>query len=322
MVHSNDECSSSSSRDDRPSRRHSRVGGFVARVHHDEVFMRAIIIVSLSLCASLASRTVCADEPELASGVEGPPVADTAEHAPAAAASKPEPPVGWQLESGIASTYVFRGRSQYLSRRDPSSQTTVAATLKKIGPGDVLVGAWNATALSGAAPRPQPGTALEVDLTAGYGMTFGEHVAASAGYTSYLYPKALPGQHLDGAHELYATLSITDAFVTPMVAVYPEVVRLHGAYAMGGLSKTLTLGSVSLTSQASAGVAGYEGAAAHLNDLSAALVAQWTFLGSAYTSGRIAYSYMGGRGADLPTHVDTFAGRSVPWAMLAIGMQQ
>jgi hypothetical protein len=248
-----------------------------------------------------------------------PPDADE----PPLSSRAPEPApaeVGYQAESGVATSYVFRGRTQYARRTDASSQSSVAATWNHAGPGALSLTVWNATALANA--RAQPGTALEIDLTAAYGVTLAKRVDASAGFTSYLYPRAIAHQHVDGAYEPYLTLALPNDVVTPMIGVYPEVVRAHGAYAVVGISRKLAFRTLSVVPQASVGAAGYEGAPAHLNDVSAALVGQWAFHPNAYISARAAWSYMGGPTALLPSGDGTFAGRSVPWGMLALGVQR
>ena len=233
----------------------------------------------------------------------------------------PPPPArfGTQAETGVASTYVFRGRPQYASRSDASSQSTLAATAKRVGPGDFTFTAWNASAL--AETNAQPGTAVELDLTGAYTVNAGDHFSATGGYIAYVYPRHLASQTVDGAHELFAGLSIPNDVVTPAAQVNVEFVRLMGAYATAGLSRTWSWDSLSLTPQASVGFAGYSGVATRMNDVSAMLTGQWTFYGPAYVNLRLAYSYLGGGAHDLPTTTgDSFAGRSVPWGMLALGL--
>jgi hypothetical protein len=171
--------------------------------------------------------------------------------------------VGYQVETGAASTYVFRGRAQYVSRDDASLQSTVALTGKGFGPGDVTLTAWNAQALSA---RPQAGNASEVDLTPSYTLTIADKWSVSAGYMAYVYAEHLPSQPLDGAHEVFGSLSFLNAWVTPSVGVYAEFVRLDGVYATAGLSRTFTLGPIDVTPQASVGWAAYKGVASRLND--------------------------------------------------------
>jgi hypothetical protein len=224
--------------------------------------------------------------------------------------------VGYQVETGAASTYVFRGRAQYVSRDDASLQSTVALTGKGFGPGDVTLTAWNAQALSA---RPQAGNASEVDLTPSYTLTIADKWSVSAGYMAYVYAEHLPSQPLDGAHEVFGSLSFLNAWVTPSVGVYAEFVRLDGVYATAGLSRTFTLGPIDVTPQASVGWAAYKGVASRLNDISTMVVAQWAFSAPFYANVGAAYSYMGGPASDVPGQDGSFSGRSVPWAMLAVG---
>ncbi len=226
--------------------------------------------------------------------------------------------LGYQLESGVASTYVFRGRPQYADRKDASSQSTAALTLKHAGPGELSVNMWNATALTTA--HAQPGTATEIDLTASYAYTFADKVATSAGYIAYLYPNHLAAQHVDGAHELFGTAALPNAIVTPSVGVYGEVARLRGAYTTAGLSHVFAVRTLTFTPTASLGMAAYDGNPAHLNDVSAMLTSQWNFAEPAYVNLRVAYSYMGGRAADVPGQNGSLSGRSAPWVMLAFGI--
>ncbi len=235
------------------------------------------------------------------------------------APASPPLSVATQAETGLASTYVFRGRPQYVSRQDASSQSTLAATAKSFGPGDLSLSAWNASAL--AETGAQAGNAIEVDLTGSYTMSFGEHLSATGGYIAYLFPQHLSSQTFDGAHELFAGLSVPNDVVTPSVQVNAEFVRMMGAYAAAGLSRTWTWDRLSLTPQASVGFAGYNGVAARMNDVSAMLTGQWNFYGPAYVNLRLAYSYLGGKASDLPVaSSDSFSGRSAPWGMLALGV--
>ena len=229
--------------------------------------------------------------------------------------------ISWQLETGAASTYVFRGRLQYASRRDPSSQSTIGVTSNEVGPGAVSLTGWNATALVHASG--QQGTAAEVDLTAAYAWTIGRRFETQVGYTAYFYPRALAAKHADGAHGLFTTVSVKNGFLTPFVGVYPELVRMHGAYATAGVMKTVDiLRGFSLTPQASVGGAGCQGYTSHLNDVSAMLVALRTFSDGMYLSCRAAWSFMGGPRSRLPTDAVVTSSRSVPWGMVAMGISR
>jgi hypothetical protein len=235
------------------------------------------------------------------------------------AQAKPDLVKGYQVESGVASSSVFRGRPLYTTRADPSSQTTLALTLA-LGPGALTVSAWNATAL--ARFGDQPGTAIEVDLTAAYTVPLPASLEASFGYLAYLYPKPATGQHVDGAHEVFASLAHQNPIVTPKLSVYAEVARLRGVYASLAGSHTFELGPVSIVPQASLGFAAYHDVPAQLNDVTVSASFQWTFFAPGYLALRGAYSYLAGPSTAMPADLQSPLGRSVPWAMLAVGAQR
>jgi len=137
-------------------------------------------------------------------------------------------------------------------------------------------------------------------------------IATNAGYIAYLYPNHLSDQHFDGAHELYMAASLPNKYVTPSVGVYGELVRLRGTYTTAGLSRTFEVKSFTFTPTTSIGMAAYEGTPTRMNDLSAMFTSQWSFAAPAYVNLRLAYSYMGGRAADLPGQNGSFSGRSAP----------
>jgi hypothetical protein len=242
--------------------------------------------------------------------------------APARDAPAPPPPIlkGYQVESGVASSSIFRGRPVYASRVDASSQTTAAVSLSRLGPGTLTVTAWNATALKDF--DKQPGTALEFDLTAAYAVELPASLEASFGYWVYLFPRATAGQHVDGAHEVFATLQWNNRFVTPKLSVYGEVVRQLGVYASLAATHNFELGPLTLAPTASLGFAVYRDVPAQINDVTAQLSAQWTFAAPGYLALRGAFSYLGGPTASLPMEMRTSSGRAVPWVMLALGAQK
>lgn len=275
------------------------------------------IVVCAAVVSSLLPRLALAEpalEPE--AGSFGPPEPDrTTEPAPAAAA----PAFSWQVESGAASTYVFRGRPQYATRRDASAQSLATMTWNQAGPGALSVGAWNAMALGHA--HAAAGAASEVDLSAMYALTLREKWSVGVGYTAYVYPNATRKQYVDGAHELAATLTY-NGVVSPFVGVYPEPVRMKGAYATAGLSKKITIAEVySITPLVAVAAAGYQGTAAHFHELSGSLVATRTFTNGLYVSARGNWTLMGGPAGQLPGADGSLQARSLPWGMLAMGVQ-
>lgn len=227
---------------------------------------------------------------------------------------------GYQVESGVATSFINRGRPQYRGRYDASSQSTAALTIDRLGPGALVLSVFNATALSRY--QAQPGTAVQFDLTAGYTLKIGKAVEASLGYTLSLYPKAAEGTPIDGSHELYASLAYQNRFFTPKVSVYGEVVRVKGVYASLSGSRNFELGPITLSPQLSVGVAAYRELPMQVNDATASLSAQWGFMGPAYLVLRGAFSYLLGPSDSMPEDQRTPLGRSVPWAMLAVGAQK
>jgi hypothetical protein len=227
---------------------------------------------------------------------------------------------GYQLEMGVASTYVFRGAPVYVDRYDPSSQLTASVTLDKLGPGSLTLTAWNATAL--ARFEGQPGTAVEIDLSATYTLQLTKAVSVGLGYLVMTYPKRLEGTPVDGGHEISATVAYDNKYVTPRFTVNGEVVRMQGVYASLAGSHAFELGPVTLTPQASLGVAGYRKLPFQANDATASLSAQWAFSGVSYVALRGAVSYLLGRSSALPEDERSPSGRTIPVAMLAVGVQK
>jgi hypothetical protein len=192
------------------------------------------------------------------------------------------------VETGVATTYVFRGVPQYLDKTDPSSMTTLNLTFGHLGPGALSLGVWNATAI--AKYGDQPGTKLEFDLTATYTVPLGKLFTGAAGYIAYVYPEA---EQVDGAHEFWASLSVNDLPITPTLAVYAEVVRLKGAYTLLSLSRTFELGAFTVSPMAGVGLSGYKGVSFGLNDITALVTGRWNHSSGFYAAGTVAYSYNG-----------------------------
>jgi hypothetical protein len=187
---------------------------------------------------------------------------------------------------------VFRGAPQYLDKTDFSSMTTLGLTLDRLGPGALSIGAWNATAMTDRSA--QPATRTEIDLTATYAFPVGSLLSGAAGYILYLYPEAEDPSHVDGAHELWASLAVNDLPVTPALAVYAELVRLKGVYAQASLSRTIELGGdLALSPWAGVAFAGYEGIDFALNDITVTLPLRWTHESGFYAAASVSYAYNG-----------------------------
>ncbi|MFO0612204.1 MAG: hypothetical protein U0414_06440 [Polyangiaceae bacterium] len=226
--------------------------------------------------------------------------------------------VGYQLEWGIASTYVNRGILQYRSLSDPSSQALAVLALHHVGPGDLTFSATNFTSV--AHFDTQPGTALELDLAAAYGGSLGDLFNLQAGYSVALYP--LAPEHVDGAHELFGSIALAEGFITPSIAVYGEFVRLRGAYATASLSKTIEVAPFTFTPALSAGVAGYAESPAHLNDITLSVSAAWHITAPLYLTLRGAYSYAAAPEPLAPDpDGDGVSNRDAPVVFLGVGAQ-
>ena len=196
--------------------------------------------------------------------------------------------IHYVVETGVATTYVFRGVPQYLEKSDPSSMTTLSLTLGKLGPGALTLGVWNATSITSYGD--QPGTKLEFDLTATYTVPLGTLFTGAAGYIAYLYPEA---EIVDGAHEFWASLSVNDLPITPTLAVYAEVVRFKGVYTLLSLARTFELGAFTVTPLAGLGLSGYENVDFGLNDVTTSVTGRWNHSSGFYVAATAAYSYNG-----------------------------
>lgn len=219
--------------------------------------------------------------------------------------------IHYVVETGVATTYVFRGVPQYLDKTDPSSMTTLSFTLGHLGPGALSLGVWNATAIKSFGD--QPGTKLEFDLTATYTVPLGQMFTGAAGYIAYVYPEA---DVVDGAHEFWASISVNDLPITPTLAVYAEVVRLKGAYTLLSLTRTFELGAFTVTPLAGIGLSGYEGVSFGLNDVTTSVTGRWNHSSGFYVAATAAYSYNG------LLDEGSFGDKSTGYALLVAGFSR
>jgi hypothetical protein len=233
--------------------------------------------------------------------------------------------VSYQVETSVASGYVARGIVQYADRGVASSQNTAAIKIDHVGPGALTLSGWNATALDNY--DQQPGTALELDLTATYGFTAGP-VAVTAGYTAYLFPEHAEGTPVDGAHEVFATAAYDNPYVVPAVAIWAEVARQQGAYVTVGGSRDFHAGPCTITPAVSVGAAAYRkylgterAAAPHLNDVTAGLAGRVDLAGGAYAALRLSYALRTTPDELMDADADWgMAGRSTLVGVVAIGV--
>ena len=212
--------------------------------------------------------------------------------------------VSYQLEGSVASTYVFRGIPQYTTRRDPSRQNTALVKVDHVGPGAITFAAWNAVALSGY--DMQPGTAVEVDLSASYGITLGK-VAVAAGYMAYIFPNHSTGAPMDGAHEVQVLASYDNPYVVPTVGAFVEVVRQQGAYVTLAGAHDFHHGAWTVSPAVCIGAATYrkylggdQAIGPHLNDITAGVAARVDLPGGMYLVGRFSYALRGTPVAEMP----------------------
>jgi hypothetical protein len=179
-------------------------------------------------------------------------------------------------ESGVQSTYVFRGVPMYTRTASPSSQTTLSLGVDGVGPGTFSVSLWNATAL--VEHTLQRGNQLELDVSAAYGFKLSVF-DLSVGYTGYLYPEATV---VDQAHELNLGFAWSNEVLTPFVSFNAELVRLHGVYAAAGGFHDFVFGTVTVTPKASLAVMGYAATPTTLSDLQASVNVKWAIAGPVY----------------------------------------
>lgn len=222
----------------------------------------------------------------------------------------------YTVETGVATTYVFRGVPQYVEKTDPSSMTTLSVTLDKLGPGALSVGAWIAAAITDRST--QPTTKTEIDLTATYGFPIGSKLAGAVGYILYLYPDADTDmdQHVDGAHELWASVSVNDLPVTPTVAVYVEPVRLKGFYGQLSVSKIFAAGPFTISPWMCLALSKYDAVAFGVNDVTATLPVKWSHASGFYASLSASYAYSG------LLDDGSFSDKSTLYALLVAGFSR
>jgi hypothetical protein len=227
--------------------------------------------------------------------------ADDATPAPAAVEPAVEKPADggmalhYTVETGVASTYVFRGLPQYLEKTDPSSMTTVALTLDKLGPGALSVGTWIAAAITDR--DAQPATKTEIDVTATYTFPIGGAIGAAAGYILYLYPDVPEGGDVDGSHEFWLSASVNDLPVTPTLAFYVDPIRLEGFYAQASLTRSFPAGPVTISPWAGVALSKYSAEAFTtdfgLHDFTATVPVKWSHASGFYAQLSLSYSYTG-----------------------------
>jgi hypothetical protein len=235
----------------------------------------------------------------------------------------------YQLETSVASSYVYRGIVQYATHGVPSSQNTAALTVDHLGSGTLGGGtltllAWNATAMSSYAD--QPGNALELDVSAAYTVHHGD-TAITAGYTAFLFPDHMAGTPIDGAHELSLVVAHETAHITPFAGVYGEFVRQQGAYVTAGATHDYKWGPFTLSPIASIGAAGYRkylgsdvSASPHLNDVTAACAGKLELGQGVYALAKLSYSVRL-TPSDLVPRMDWgLDGRQSVFGVLAVGV--
>jgi hypothetical protein len=205
-----------------------------------------------------------------------------------------DPSVNYQLETSMATNYVFRGIEQYTTHDVPSSQNTAALTLDHVGSGTLSFTMWNATAMSDYSR--QPGNSLELDLSTAYTLHH-DDTAVTVGYMAYLFPDHMAGTPLDGAHELSVAVSQETPYVTPFVGVYGEFVRQQGAYVTAGATHDYKSGRWTVSPTASIGAAAYrkylgtdQSASPHINDVTAACAGKVDLGEGVYALARLSYS--------------------------------
>jgi uncharacterized protein Gcw-chp len=232
--------------------------------------------------------------------------------------------ISYQLETSVASNYVYRGIVQYSTHTAPSSQNTAAVTFDHVGDGTLTLVAWNATALSDYGN--QPGNSLEFDFSAGYTIHRGA-LALTAGYMAYLYPNHMAGTPMDGAHEVSAVASYETPYVTPIAGAYVEFVRQGGAYLMFGATHDFKLGDWTLAPTASIGGAAYrhylggdQSASPHINDVTAAVAGKYDIARGVYAIAKVSYSLRGTPSDLAPMMGWGFDGRSSIYGVVAVGL--
>jgi len=231
----------------------------------------------------------------------------------------------YQLETSVASSYVSRGIAQYADRDVASNQNTATLRLDHVGPGALTLSTWSAVALSRY--DDQPGTALELDVTASYAFNAGP-IALSSGYIAYLFPAHAVGTPLDGGHEVFATASYDNPYVVPAVGVWVEPVRQLGAYVTLGASHDFHYKMCTLSPAISVGAAAYrkylgadQQATPHLNDVTAGLASRVDLDGGAYAALRLSYA-LRTTPSDIMGSDEAWgmAGRSTLVAVVAVGV--
>ncbi len=232
--------------------------------------------------------------------------------------------VSYQLETSVASNYVYRGIVQYSTRKAPSSQNTAAITFDHVGDGALTLTAWNATALSDY--DTQPGNSLEFDLSAAYTFHRGA-LGVTGGYMAYLYPNHAAGTPVDGAHEVSAVASYETPYITPMAGAYVEFVHQQGAYVMLAATHDFKYGAWTVSPLACIGAAAYryylggtQSASPHINDVTAAATGKVDIANGVYATAKVSYSLRGTPSDLMPMTGWGFDGRSSIYGVLAVGL--
>lgn len=206
------------------------------------------------------------------------PAKDQPDAAPVPSApASPSPSVTGGLETGVLSTYVDRAVPQYLEKFHPTSQTNCFLSVRDLGAGTLTLGMWTAVAL--AEHDRQPGNGVDMKPGVSYAFSIVDNLAASVGYTATLLPESV---RIDAGHELSASVSVPNVFVTPFLLGAVDAAGAHAGYAALGLNRQFQLGSVTITPSTQIGVQGSDALSFDMQDSTTTLAVAYSPLPGMY----------------------------------------
>jgi hypothetical protein len=168
-----------------------------------------------------------------------------------------------------------------------------------------------------ASASSQPKSAFELDPTLMHAFKIAP-LSMTAGFRMKVFPRA---DVVDGAYEGIVKAALPNDYVTPVIELWPELVRKRGIYALAGAEHDFKVGSLSVVPRAQFGVQGYEDKSErlHPNEIMVTVPAKYSFGGGFYAAAKPGYSVLIG-----PDHYfkdSSFGGRSVAFAMLFVGSE-
>jgi hypothetical protein len=282
------------------------------------------VFACLVIAAVLSSATLASAQPAPPEVDPLPPTRNTGGEAAAKDAPPESSPraaeegasIGYKAEAGVASTHMSQGVPKYATKSTPATEDFVGLRLKLGRFGTLMAGSGASIALASASSQPKSST--EFVPTVLHSVKIAP-VSLAAGFRIKFQPRA---DVSDAAYEGLFKASLPNGYLTPVIELWPEVVRKRGLYAEMGVEHDFTIGHFSLVPRATFGVQGYDEKSEHLhpNELMATVPGKWSFGDGLYALIKPGYSYL--IGPDKFVKDPSPGGRGAAFALLAFGAER